>query len=79
LAGDDGIYIEGNDFIGNRWNYQEWTEMRVLFLPKLLPRSTVIGGPILVFHRIKNLSRMGYKITLIAPVLNDLDRADTSL
>ena len=53
--------------------------MKILILPKLLPRSNVIGGPILIFHRIKNLSEMGHKISLIAPVFDDLDREDTSL
>ena len=53
--------------------------MNLLFLPKLLPRADIIGGPILIYHRIKNLSRMGHKITLIAPAYDELDREDRSL
>jgi glycosyltransferase involved in cell wall biosynthesis len=53
--------------------------MNVLFLPKLLPRADIIGGPILVYHRIKNLSLMGHKITVIAPAYSDVDREDKSL
>jgi len=53
--------------------------MNLLFLPKLLPRAEIIGGPILVYHRIKNLSLMGHKITVIAPAYSDVDRKDTSL
>jgi glycosyltransferase involved in cell wall biosynthesis len=39
----------------------------------------VIGGPILVYHRIKNLSLMGHKITLIAPAYTEQDLSDRSL
>ncbi len=53
--------------------------MNILFLPKLLPRADIIGGPILIYHRIKNLSAMGHKITLIAPAYSDADRTDKSL
>ena len=53
--------------------------MNLLFLPKLIPRADIIGGPILVYHRIKNLSLMGHKITVIAPAYSDVDRKDTSL
>lgn len=53
--------------------------MNLLFLPKLLPRADIIGGPILIYHRIKNLSSMGHKITLIAPAYTDEDRADKSI
>ena len=53
--------------------------MNILFLPKLLPRADIIGGPILIYHRIKNLSAMGHKITLIAPAYTDADRTDKSL
>ena len=53
--------------------------MNILFLPKLLPRKDVIGGPILIHHRIKNLSGMGHKIFLIAPAYDDKDREDQSL
>lgn len=53
--------------------------MNLLFLPKLLPRADIIGGPILVYHRIKNLSLMGHKITVIAPAYDDPDREDESL
>lgn len=53
--------------------------LKLLFLPKLLPRVDVIGGPILIYHRIKNLSSMGHKITLIAPAYTDADRKDKSL
>jgi len=53
--------------------------MNLLFLPKLLPRADIIGGPILVYHRIKNLSLMGHKITVIAPAYDDRDRKDKSL
>ena len=53
--------------------------MNILFLPKLFPRADIIGGPILIYHRIKNLSSMGHKITLIAPAYTEADRNDTSL
>ena len=53
--------------------------MNLLFLPKLLPRADIIGGPILVYHRIKNLSFLGHKITVIAPAYDDRDREDKSL
>jgi glycosyltransferase involved in cell wall biosynthesis len=53
--------------------------MNLLFLPKLFPRKDIIGGPILVYHRIKNLSLMGHKITVIAPAYDDQDREDRSL
>lgn len=50
--------------------------MNLLFLTKLLPRADVIGGAILVYHGIKNLSSMGHKITLITPAYTDEDRKD---
>jgi glycosyltransferase involved in cell wall biosynthesis len=53
--------------------------MNLLFITKLLPRADIIGGPILIYHRIKNLSLMGHNITLIAPAQSDKDRKDTSL
>ncbi|KPK99725.1 MAG: hypothetical protein AMJ91_06680, partial [candidate division Zixibacteria bacterium SM23_73_3] len=53
--------------------------MNILFLPKLLPRADIIGGPILIYHRIKNLSSMGHKITVIAPAYSDADLKDKSL
>ncbi|MHC1569973.1 MAG: glycosyltransferase family 4 protein [Candidatus Syntropharchaeales archaeon] len=53
--------------------------MNLLFLPKLLPRADIIGGPILIYHRIKNLAAMGHRITIIAPSYGDLDRKDRSL
>ena len=53
--------------------------MNLLFLPKLLPRADIIGGPILIFHRIKNLSSMGHKITVIAPAYGEEDMKDKSL
>ena len=53
--------------------------MNILFLPKLFPREDIIGGPILIYHRIKNLSSMGHKITLIAPAYTEADRKDKSL
>ncbi|NIN01175.1 MAG: glycosyltransferase [candidate division Zixibacteria bacterium] len=53
--------------------------MNVLFLPKLLPRADIIGGPILVYHRIKNLSLMGHQIKVIAPAYTEQDRQDKSL
>ncbi|MHC1600396.1 MAG: glycosyltransferase family 4 protein [Candidatus Methanospirareceae archaeon] len=53
--------------------------MDILFLPKLFPRADIIGGPILIYHRIKNLSSMGHRITLIAPAYTDADRKDKSL
>jgi glycosyltransferase involved in cell wall biosynthesis len=53
--------------------------MNILFLPKLLPRADIIGGPILIYHRIKNLSLMGHEITVIAPAYSDVDRKDRSL
>jgi len=51
----------------------------LLFLAKLLPRADVIGGPILIYHRIKNLYSMGHRITLIAPAYTGEDRKDKSL
>ncbi len=53
--------------------------MNILFLPKLLPRADIIGGPILIYHRIKNLALMGHKITVIAPAYSEVDRRDRSL
>jgi len=53
--------------------------LNLLFLPKLLPRADIIGGPILIYHRIKNLSSMGHRITLIAPAYTEADRKDKSL
>lgn len=53
--------------------------LSLLFLTKLLPKADIIGGPILVYHRIKNLHAMGHKITLIAPSYTDEDRKDRSL
>ena len=53
--------------------------MKILFLPKLLPRADVIGGPILIYHRIKNLHRMGHRITVLAPAYDEKDRMDRSL
>jgi glycosyltransferase involved in cell wall biosynthesis len=53
--------------------------MNLLFLPKLLPRADIIGGPILIYHRIKNLSLMGHKITVIAPAYGEEDLKDRSL
>jgi len=53
--------------------------LNLLFLTKLLPRVDIIGGPILIYHRIKNLSTMGHKITLIAPAYTEEDRKDKSL
>lgn len=53
--------------------------MNLLFLPKLLPRADIIGGPILIYHRIKNLSSKGHKITLIAPAYTEEDHKDKSL
>jgi glycosyltransferase involved in cell wall biosynthesis len=53
--------------------------MKILFLPKLLPRKDVIGGPILIHHRIKNLSQMGHKIFLLAPAYEQKDKKDQSL
>ncbi len=53
--------------------------MNILFLPKLFPRADIIGGPILIYHRIKNLSSMGHRIMLIAPAYTEADRKDKSL
>jgi len=53
--------------------------MNILFMPKLLPRADIIGGPILIYHRIKNLSSMGHRITLIAPAYTEADLKDKSL
>lgn len=53
--------------------------MDLLFLPKVFPRASIIGGPILIHHRIKNLSKMGYRISVIAPACSDEDRNDRSL
>jgi len=54
-------------------------KMNLLFLSKLLPRADIIGGPILIYHRIKNLSSVGHRITLIAPAYTEEDRKDKSL
>ena len=53
--------------------------MRILFLPKLLPRASIVGGPILIYHRIKNLHAKGHRITLIAPAYTEEDIKDRSL
>ena len=53
--------------------------MNLLFIPKVFPRESVIGGPILIHHRIKNLSKMGYRITILAPASSDEDHEDKSL
>ena len=53
--------------------------MNLLFIPKIFPRASVIGGPILIHHRIKNLSEMGHRITVLAPALSDEDHRDKSL
>jgi len=53
--------------------------LHLLFLSKLLPRENIIGGAILIYHRIKNLSLMGHKITIIAPAYSKEDRKDKSL
>jgi len=54
-------------------------KMNILFLSKLLPGANIIGGPILIYHRIKNLSSIGHKITLIAPAYTKEDQKDESL
>jgi glycosyltransferase involved in cell wall biosynthesis len=51
----------------------------LLFIPKVFPRASVIGGPILIHHRIKNLSKMGYRITVLAPAYSEEDHNDNSL
>ncbi len=53
--------------------------MNLLFIPKVFPRASVIGGPILIHHRIKNLSKMGYRVTVLAPASSDEDHSDKSL
>ncbi len=53
--------------------------MNLLFIPKVFPRASVIGGPILIHHRIKNLSKMGHRITVLAPAASDEDLKDKSL
>jgi glycosyltransferase involved in cell wall biosynthesis len=53
--------------------------LNLLFIPKIFPRATVIGGPILIHHRIKNLSKMGYQITVLAPSYSGDEHNDTSL
>jgi glycosyltransferase involved in cell wall biosynthesis len=53
--------------------------LNLLFIPKIFPRASVIGGPILIHHRIKNLSKMGYQITVLAPAYSDDEHNDTSL
>jgi len=58
---------------------QEKHKLRILFLPKLLPRASIVGGPILIYHRIKNLHAKGHKITLIAPAYTEEDIKDRSL
>jgi len=53
--------------------------LNLLFIPKVFPRSSVIGGPILIHHRIKNLSNMGYQITVLASAYSEEDYNDKSL
>ena len=53
--------------------------MKILVVSKLLPRADIIGGPILIYHRIKNLARRGHEITLLAPAYDEADLQDTSL
>jgi len=53
--------------------------LNLLVIPKVFPRQSVIGGPILIHHRIKNLSKMGYTITILAPASSDEDYKDKSL
>jgi len=53
--------------------------LNLLVIPKVFPRQSVIGGPILIHHRIKNLSKMGYRITILAPASSDEDYKDKSL
>jgi glycosyltransferase involved in cell wall biosynthesis len=53
--------------------------LNLLVIPKVFPRKSVIGGPILIHHRIKNLSQMGYRITVLAPASSDEDYQDKSL
>jgi glycosyltransferase involved in cell wall biosynthesis len=53
--------------------------VKLLVIPKVYPRASVIGGPILIHHRIKNLSKMGYSITVLAPATSEEDHNDTSL
>ena len=53
--------------------------MKLLVIPKVYPRASVIGGPILIHHRIRNLSQMGYDITVLAPATSEEDHNDTSL
>jgi len=58
---------------------QEKHKLRILFLSKLLPRANIIGGPILIYHRIKNLHLKGHKITVLAPCYTEEDKKDKSL
>ena len=53
--------------------------MNLLFIPKVFPRASVIGGPILIHHRIKILSKMGYRITVLSPAYSTEDHYDKSL
>jgi len=53
--------------------------LNLLVIPKVFPRQSVIGGPILIHHRIKNLSKMGYRITVLAPASSDEEHTDRSL
>jgi hypothetical protein len=53
--------------------------LNLLFIPKIFPRASIIGGPILIHHRIKNLSTIGYEITVLAPAYSEEDHTDTSL
>jgi glycosyltransferase involved in cell wall biosynthesis len=53
--------------------------LEILVVPKVYPRASVIGGPILIHHRIKNLSAMGHKITVLAPGVSEEDYRDKSL
>jgi len=53
--------------------------LNLLIIPKVFPRANVIGGPILIHHRIKNLSEIGYRITVLAPASSVEDRKDSSL
>lgn len=53
--------------------------MNLLIIPKVFPRASVIGGPILIHHRIKNLAQMGHRITVLSPASSDDDHNDKSL
>lgn len=39
--------------------------MKILFFPKEFPHSKVVGGPILIYHRMRILAQRGHKVHLL--------------